>query len=116
MARTQTGWRSWSTKAMSIQCDRLEINGQFAIEFIEVSGRRVGTSTSERRLSSDRRGRYMTQWQRQRCGRDDRLEAGRHYAKGKIVPSANAKALLEAVIHPPDRVCLEGDNQKQADF
>ena len=27
---------------MSIQCDRLEINGQFAIEFIEVSGRRVG--------------------------------------------------------------------------
>jgi len=58
----------------------------------------------------------MTQWQRQRCGRDDRLEAGRRYAKGKIVPSASAKALLEAVIHPGDRVCLEGDNQKQADF
>jgi hypothetical protein len=44
------------------------------------------------------------------------LEAGRRYAKGKIVPSASAKALLEAVIHPGDRVCLEGDNQKQADF
>jgi malonate decarboxylase alpha subunit len=58
----------------------------------------------------------MTQWQRQRCGRDDRLEAGRRYAKGKIVPSASAKALLEAVIHPGDRVCLGGDNQKQADF
>jgi malonate decarboxylase alpha subunit len=27
-----------------------------------------------------------------------------------------AKALLEAVIRPGDRVCLEGDNQKQADF
>ena len=24
--------------------------------------------------------------------------------------------LLEAVIRPGDRVCLEGDNQKQADF
>jgi hypothetical protein len=34
---------------------------------------------------------------------DDRLEAGRRYAKGKIVPSASAKALLEAVIHPGDR-------------
>jgi malonate decarboxylase alpha subunit len=28
----------------------------------------------------------------------------------------NAKALLEAVIRSGDRVCLEGDNQKQADF
>jgi malonate decarboxylase alpha subunit len=25
-------------------------------------------------------------------------------------------ALLEAVIRPGDRICLEGDNQKQADF
>jgi Malonate decarboxylase, alpha subunit, transporter/Malonyl-CoA decarboxylase C-terminal domain len=28
----------------------------------------------------------------------------------------NATALLEAIIRPGDRVCLEGDNQKQADF
>ena len=28
----------------------------------------------------------------------------------------NIQALLEAVIRPNDRVCLEGDNQKQADF
>jgi len=26
------------------------------------------------------------------------------------------RALLEAVIRSGDRVCLEGDNQKQADF
>jgi len=33
-----------------------------------------------------------------------------------MVPPENVKALLEAVIRPGDRVCLEGDNQKQADF
>ena len=38
------------------------------------------------------------------------------YASGKVAPSESAKALLEAVIRPGDRVCLEGDNQKQADF
>jgi malonate decarboxylase alpha subunit len=33
-----------------------------------------------------------------------------------MVSPENAKALLEAVVRPGDRVCLEGDNQKQADF
>ena len=32
------------------------------------------------------------------------------------VPSASAVDLLQAVIEPGDRVCLEGNNQKQADF
>ena len=44
------------------------------------------------------------------------MEAGSRYATGKIVPPEKADALLEAVIRPGDRVCLEGDNQKQADF
>ncbi|MFC6050492.1 malonate decarboxylase subunit alpha, partial [Methylobacterium hispanicum] len=34
---------------------------------------------------------------------------------GKVVPATRAVALLEAVLRPGDRVCLEGDNQKQAD-
>jgi len=58
----------------------------------------------------------MTDWQKQRSERDARLDAGSRYASGKMVPPESAKALLEAVIHPDDRVCLEGDNQKQADF
>jgi malonate decarboxylase alpha subunit len=58
----------------------------------------------------------MMDWQKQRSERDARLDAGSRYASGKIVPPESAKALLEAVIHPGDRVCLEGDNQKQADF
>ena len=58
----------------------------------------------------------MTDWQKQRSERNLRLEAGSRYATGKMVTPENAKALLEAVIRPGDRVCLEGDNQKQADF
>src|SRR5271156_2194985 len=58
----------------------------------------------------------MTEWQKQRSERAARLEAGSRYATGKIVPPEKADALLEAVIRPGDRICLEGDNQKQADF
>lgn len=36
--------------------------------------------------------------------------------QGKLVPAASIVELLEAVIEPGDRVCLEGNNQKQADF
>ena len=35
---------------------------------------------------------------------------------GKRVATAAAAALLGAVLEPGDRVCLEGNNQKQADF
>jgi malonate decarboxylase alpha subunit len=58
----------------------------------------------------------MTDWQKQRSERSIRLGAGSRYASGKMVSPESAKALLEAVIRPGDRVCLEGDNQKQADF
>lgn len=37
-------------------------------------------------------------------------------ANGKRVMSEDASALLEAVIECGDRVCIEGNNQKQADF
>jgi len=51
-----------------------------------------------------------------RIARDARIEAGSRLATGKIVDAINATALLEAVLRPGDRVCLEGDNQKQADL
>jgi malonate decarboxylase alpha subunit len=51
-----------------------------------------------------------------RRDRDQRLQAGAAHAEGKRVRRQNATALLEAVIRPGDRVCLEGDNQKQADL
>lgn len=58
----------------------------------------------------------MADWQRQRAERQRRLEAASHFAELKTVSSENTKSLLEAVVRPGDRVCLEGDNQKQADF
>jgi len=55
-------------------------------------------------------------WQQQRSERNTRLKAASGYASGKVVPADKARALLEAIVRPGDRVCLEGDNQKQADF
>ena len=37
-------------------------------------------------------------------------------ATGKLCPAERATQLLEAIIQPGDRVAIEGDNQKQADF
>ncbi len=58
----------------------------------------------------------MRTWDAQRRSRDARLARARALASGKHVDAANATALLEAVLEPGDRVCLEGNNQKQADF
>jgi len=55
-------------------------------------------------------------WAKERGLKAAKLEAAAHLADGKVVPAAKAKALLEAVIRPGERVCLEGDNQKQADL
>lgn len=62
---------------------------------------------------SDRRA---GDWDSERRSRAERLKAGAKFADGKMVRQDGTTALLEAVIRPGDRVCLEGDNQKQADF
>jgi malonate decarboxylase alpha subunit len=58
----------------------------------------------------------MAEWQKQRQDRQGRLDEASRYASGKLVSPEHAKALLEAVIRSGDRLCLEGNNQKQADF
>ena len=58
----------------------------------------------------------MSIWNQRRVERDARLEAGSTVAQGKIVAAEDTTRLLEAVLRPGDRVCLEGDNQKQADL
>src|ERR1700722_7368146 len=58
----------------------------------------------------------MIDWQSERRSREERLGAGSKFADGKMVAASAATALLEAVTRPGDRICLEGDNQKQADF
>lgn len=58
----------------------------------------------------------MRDWNLQGRNRDARLARAFGLADGKRVATADARALLEAVLEPGDRVCLEGNNQKQADF
>ena len=61
-------------------------------------------------------GRWTTQ-QRNRGDRLARVQAALGGAlDGKIVQAAHIVDLLNAVLEPGDRVCLEGNNQKQADF
>jgi malonate decarboxylase alpha subunit len=45
-----------------------------------------------------------------------RVHAGAAHTDGKVIKPGRLKDLLHAVIRPGDRVALEGDNQKQADF
>jgi malonate decarboxylase alpha subunit len=58
----------------------------------------------------------MSDWDKARRGKLSRLQAAALLADGKRVKAQDATALLEAVVRPGDRVCLEGDNQKQADL
>ncbi|MFS2014127.1 malonate decarboxylase subunit alpha [Azospirillum sp. CT11-132] len=58
----------------------------------------------------------MRDWNLQGRNRDERLARAAGLTEGKRVATADARALLEAVLEPGDRVCLEGNNQKQADF
>ncbi|MET0455099.1 MAG: malonate decarboxylase subunit alpha [Mycobacterium sp.] len=57
-----------------------------------------------------------TRWDSRRRAKAERVAAGGAHADGKVIDPAQLGALLEAVIRPGDRVALEGDNQKQADF
>ena len=55
-------------------------------------------------------------WNAMQLSRANRLERAASAGIGKIVPSNKAVQLLEAIILPGDRLCIEGNNQKQADF
>jgi malonate decarboxylase alpha subunit len=58
----------------------------------------------------------MRDWATQKAARAARIAAGASFARGKVVQAADLVPFLEAVLRPGDRVCLEGDNQKQADL
>ena len=56
------------------------------------------------------------QWDSRRTEKARRLARAAAIADARVVPTADIVALLEALIAPGDRVVLEGNNQKQADF
>ena len=49
----------------------------------------------------------MADWQSEQRARDERIAAGSKVAAGKMVAPKDTTALLEAVIRPGDRICLE---------
>ncbi|NDH61331.1 MAG: malonate decarboxylase subunit alpha [Alphaproteobacteria bacterium] len=51
-----------------------------------------------------------------RRNKSERLGRVGRLAQGKFVSSKNVPDLLKRIIEPGDILCLEGDNQKQADF
>src|ERR1700724_2854845 len=55
-------------------------------------------------------------WTHRRADKLRRLQGVRAHLDGKRVDPAAIVAVLEALLRPGDRVALEGNNQKQADF
>lgn len=58
----------------------------------------------------------MKNWNTQKHVLRERIDAGTPFAVGKVINASGLERFLEAVLKPGDRVCLEGDNQKQADL
>src|SRR6478672_664224 len=58
----------------------------------------------------------MRDWNTLARNREERLARAAALSQGKVVAAPDAGALLERVLEAGDRVCLEGNNQKQADF
>ncbi len=56
------------------------------------------------------------QWDKRRVEKQRRLAQVQHLADGPVLRTGSIVQALEALIAPCDRVVLEGDNQKQADF
>ena len=57
-----------------------------------------------------------TTWNNRRLEKGRRLAAAASSLDGKVAATGALKDLLHNVIRPGDKVALEGDNQKQADF
>ncbi|PLP98073.1 malonate decarboxylase subunit alpha [Cupriavidus pauculus] len=56
------------------------------------------------------------QWDTRRTEKRRRQDLGAKIATGKVVPTGDIVRFLETITAPGDRVVLEGNNQKQADF
>jgi malonate decarboxylase alpha subunit len=55
-------------------------------------------------------------WRTRREDKARRLERVARMARGRVLPTEEIVPALEALVAAGDRVALEGDNQKQADF
>jgi malonate decarboxylase alpha subunit len=81
--------------------------GQYQI--IRAGKRGTGTM-SEQRLQQ------ASSWTKRREEKDRRMQSVKRWMNGPVLPSDKTVEALEALIVAGDRIVLEGDNQKQADF
>ena len=58
----------------------------------------------------------MTKWNTLKLNLVQRLERARTITNNKYVSQEDIVRLLELVIEPGDKICIEGNNQKHADF
>jgi malonate decarboxylase alpha subunit len=80
-----------------------------------MSERRVpgkGQATPHQGVIEPMRSRWLTR----REDKARRLDQVAKVARGRVLPTEEIVPALEALVAPGDRVVLEGDNQKQADF
>ncbi|MFV0245475.1 MAG: malonate decarboxylase subunit alpha [Qingshengfaniella sp.] len=66
-------------------------------------------------LASDPQVRPKS-WATLRDDKRARMQAAAHAGFSHLVPANDAERLLATVMRPHDRVCIEGNNQKHADF
>jgi len=67
-------------------------------------------------MMSEQRLQQTSSWTRRRDEKARRMQIVRPWMTGPILPTAKTVEALESVIASGDRLVLEGDNQKQADF
>jgi malonate decarboxylase alpha subunit len=74
------------------------------------AGKRETETMSEQRLQQ------AFSWTRRREEKERRMQAVMRWMSGPVLPTDRTVEALEALVVAGDRIVLEGDNQKQADF
>ena len=65
---------------------------------------------------SEQRLQQAPSWTRRRDEKERRMQVVRRWMSGPVLPTGKTVEALEALVVAGDRIVLEGDNQKQADF
>jgi malonate decarboxylase alpha subunit len=65
---------------------------------------------------SEQRLQQASSWTRRRDEKERRMRAVMRWMSGPVLPTGKTVEALEALVMAGDRIVLEGDNQKQADF
>ena len=65
---------------------------------------------------SEQRLQHTSSWTKRRDEKKRRMRAVEQWMSGPVLPTGRTVEALEALVVAGDRIVLEGDNQKQADF